>query len=332
VASLVGIGFGSLSLGLAAEALAQTASKPAMLSRIVVEGQGLVPENRSSRKATASLEDTPQTVTVIPEQVYKEQSARNLSDVLRNTPGITYNGGENGFATGAANFSMRGFESGSNVFIDGVRDSGNYNRDIFNLEAVEVVKGPAGENGRGGPGGYVNLVTKTPKSTDAYHGSLSYGFDRYDSKPRLRATSDMNKVFSDSVAARLNLMVEDGGVAGRDVAKARAWGVAPSVTFGLAPRTSATLAYSHLETRDRPDFGVPTSPMICATTRSRSASTATISTAIPRTSTRSSRMRCRRASVTNCRRPPRWRTSPVTPKPIAMPSIRWSGRSTRRGW
>jgi len=261
VASLVGIGFGSLSLGLAAEALAQTASKPAMLSRIVVEGQGLVPENRSSRKATASLEDTPQTITVIPEQVYKEQSARNLSDVLRNTPGITYNGGENGFATGAANFSMRGFESGSNVFIDGVRDSGNYNRDIFNLEAVEVVKGPAGENGRGGPGGYVNLVTKTPKSTDAYHGSLSYGFDRYDSKPRLRATSDMNKVFSDSVAVRLNLMVEDGGVAGRDVAKARAWGVAPSVTFGLAPRTSATLAYSHLETRDRPDFGVPTSAL-----------------------------------------------------------------------
>lgn len=211
----------------------------------------------SSPKATAPLVDTPQTISVIPRQVFNQQGAQNLTDVLKNTPGISFNAGENGFSTTSNNFSLRGFDTSGHIFIDGARDSGSYSRDVFNLEQVEVAKGPAADNGRGGAGGYVNLVTKTPRLENAYSGSLSHGFDRYDSDPRQRATLDVNHVLTDSVAVRLNVMGQAGGIAGRDEAEQEAWGIAPSLAFGLGTATRLTLSYQHIEQNDRPDWGVP---------------------------------------------------------------------------
>ncbi len=211
-----------------------------------------------SPKSTAPLLDTPQTVNVIPAEVFAEQGARNLTEVLRNTPGITFNAGENGFATNTNNFSLRGFDTSGNIFIDGVRDSGNYTRDAFNLEQVEVVKGPAADNGRGGAGGYVNLVTKTPRyQQDFVTGTIGYGFDRYDSGARKRASADLNRALGDAAAFRLNLMAEDSGVAGRDVAKLRGFGVAPSLAIKAGPATNLVFSYQHIQTDDRPDWGVP---------------------------------------------------------------------------
>lgn len=222
-----------------------------------VHDQGYKVDKASSPKQTAALLDTPQTISVIPQAVYKEQGARNLTDVLKNTPGISFNAGENGFSTGTNNFSMRGFDTSGNIFIDGARDSGSYNRDVFNLEQVEVAKGPAADNGRGGAGGYVNLVTKTPTLTDFVSGSVSYGFDRYDSEARKRTNLDINQAFSDSAAFRLNLLLEDSGVAGREHAEKDSWGLAPSIAFGLGSETRAIFAYEHVEQNDRPDWGIP---------------------------------------------------------------------------
>jgi catecholate siderophore receptor len=213
--------------------------------------------HNSSAKATAPLVDTPQTIQVIPKEVFNEQGARNLTDALRNTPGITFNAGENGFSTGTSNFSLRGFDASANIFIDGFRDSGSYNRDAYNLEQVEVVKGPAADNGRGGAGGYVNLETKTPKMQNFVTGTVSYGFDNYDSRSRQRASADVNRVIGESTAVRLNLLTEDSGVAGREHAKLRTFGFAPSVSFGLGTPTTVTLAYQHTKQKDRPDWGVP---------------------------------------------------------------------------
>ena len=119
----------------------------------------------SSPKYTAELVDVPQTVVVIPKTVFREQAAITLSDVLRNTPGITLLAGEGGGASNTAgdSFFMRGFDATNSVFIDGVRDQGAYSRDVFNLDQVEVSKGPSGSyTGRGNASGSVNLVTKTP--------------------------------------------------------------------------------------------------------------------------------------------------------------------------
>ncbi len=211
----------------------------------------------SSDKFTAPLVDTPQTVQVIPQEVFNQQGARNLTEALRNTPGITFNAGENGFASGLSNFSMRGVDTTGSVFVDGVRDSGNYSRDTFNVEQVEVVKGAAADNGRGSAGGYVNVVSKTPKAAAAYSGTASLGLDDYDSETRTRVTADLNMPFSDTAAVRLNLLYEDGGVPGRDVASRSSLGFAPSVAFGLGTGLRFIAAYQHVKQEDLPDWGVP---------------------------------------------------------------------------
>lgn len=210
----------------------------------------------SSGKQTAPLLNTPQTVAVIPGTIMEERKATTLTEVLRNTPGISFNSGENGFGTGPANFQLRGFDSSANLFVDGARDSGVYTRDMFNVDRVEVFKGPAADNGRGGAGGYVNIVSKTPMLENFARAEVGIGWDEYDSEMRRRATFDVNQRFG-TTAVRINGMIEDSGVAGRDLAEAKAWGFAPTIAFGLGTDTRAIFSYYHLDRNDRPDWGVP---------------------------------------------------------------------------
>ena len=214
----------------------------------------------SSGKSTAPLLDTPQTVTVVPGTIIEQRGATNLTEVLSNTPGITFSAGENAFSSGTNNFQLRGFDTSGSIFIDGFRDSGSYARDTFNVDRIEVIKGPAADNGRGTAGGYINIVTKTPVQENFVRSAASIAFDEYDSEARFRSTVDINQ-FSGTTAVRLNGMIEEGGVAGRDVAEANAWGIAPSVAFGLGTDTRLTLSYEHLERNDLPDWGVPTAMM-----------------------------------------------------------------------
>lgn len=220
-------------------------------------GEGYLTRAASSDKLTAPLLDTPQTVSVIPQTVIREQGARNLTEVLRNTPGISFDAGENGFATSTNNFKIRGFDSSGSVFIDGARDAGSYARDTFNIDRVEVFKGAAADNGRGGAGGYVNMVTKAPTLGTFVRGEVGTSFDGFGTRPLNRATIDANHAVTDTIAIRLNAMGETGGVMGRDIAESKAWGIAPSVTFGLGTDFRATLSYEHLTRRDLPDWGVP---------------------------------------------------------------------------
>lgn len=222
-----------------------------------VEVEAVKPVQPTSPKFTAPLLDTPQVIDVIPADVFNAQGAQNLTDVLRNTPGISFNAGENGFASDTNNFSLRGFDTSGSIFIDGVRDSGNYARDVFNLEQVEVAKGPSADNGRGGLGGYVNLVSKTPQLDDFTRGTASYGTDSYDSDDRLRGTLDVNRRLGAGAAIRLNVLAKDGGVAGRAHAESDAVGFAPSIAFGLDGDTRFTIAAQYLDQGGRPDWGVP---------------------------------------------------------------------------
>lgn len=211
----------------------------------------------TSPKYTEPLVDTPQTISVITEKVFTEQGARNLTDVLRNTPGITFEAGENGFVSGTSNFNMRGIDTTGSIFVDGTRDSGNYFRDVFNTEQVEVVKGPASDNGRGGAAGYINLATKTPQRQSFYRVSAGYGFDQYDSKRRPRVALDVNQRLGDRAAFRLNGVWDEGGVPGRQVAERNTWGVAPSLAYGLGRPTRFSVGYQFVRQNDLPDWGVP---------------------------------------------------------------------------
>jgi catecholate siderophore receptor len=264
-----GLAFSFTSIGAddaaAQNARQQPAPQPAgssvQLDTIDVTGQGHDSDYQattaSSPKQTAPLLDTPQTVTVIPQQIISEQGARSLTDVLRSTPGITFDGGENGFATSTNNFKLRGFDGSGNVFIDGARSSGSYARDIFNTERVEIFKGAAADNGRGGAGGYVNMVTKTPMLENFTSGALGLSFDGYGTEPVKRGTVDMNYIVTPNTAVRLNGVLEQGGVLGRNVAKNKVWGIAPSVAFGLGTDKRAIFAYEHVQRRDVPEWGIP---------------------------------------------------------------------------
>jgi catecholate siderophore receptor len=227
------------------------------LEEITVEGQKYRNEV-SSPKYTAELVDMPQTLVVIPKTVFREQAAVTLTDVLRNTPGITLLAGEGGGASNTAgdSFFMRGFDATNSVFIDGVRDQGAYSRDVFNLEQVEVSKGPSGSyTGRGNASGSVNLVTKTPGEEPLRAASLTYGTNEH-----MRATVDLNQPlpnFIDGSALRVNAMWQDGGVAGRDEVQHDAWAVAPSFALGLGTETRLALAAQILRQESTPDYGLP---------------------------------------------------------------------------
>ena len=146
-----------------------------------------------SPKFTQPLVDTTQTVNVIGADLFTEQGATTLTDVLRNSPGVgTFYVGENGNTATGDTIYMRGFDSSSSIYVDGARDLGSISRDVFNIQQVEVTKGPAGSDyGRSAPTGSINLASKRAGLTDANNASISYGSD-----DQRRVTADFNKSMS----------------------------------------------------------------------------------------------------------------------------------------
>ena len=198
-----------------------------------------------------SLQDTAQNVTVVPQQTIIEQAASTVQDALKNVPGITLNAGEGG--THGDNINLRGFAASDDFFLDGLRDTGFYTRDSFNLEGIEVYKGPASTLfGRGSTGGVVNQVSKTPQLQDFVRGTIVGG-----TNSELRGTADFNYQFADSAAFRVNAMGLKSEVADRDFVDNRRWGVAPSLAFGIGGPTTLILNYFHQQQNDIPDYGIP---------------------------------------------------------------------------
>ncbi len=234
--------------------LAQQASDTT-LPEVKVTGQveSYKAEKASSPKFTAPLVDTPQTITVIKKELLQDQGATTLTEALRNTPGITMTMGENGNTTTGDSVFMRGFDTQGSIFIDGIRDLGTVTRDVFNLEQVEIVKGPSGsDNGRGAPSGYINLESKRAKAEDFSNASVGVR-----SAGGYRATADLNRQFSENAAFRVNLLSENSSVEDRDWVKNKSLGIAPSLSFGLNTPTRVTLNFLHVEQRNRPDGGIP---------------------------------------------------------------------------
>ncbi|MET0535742.1 MAG: TonB-dependent siderophore receptor [Steroidobacter sp.] len=231
-------------------------NKPQQLPKISVGGaeNSVKTDVSSSPKYSQPLLDTPQTITVIPATVIRDRAAATLRDVLRNSPGITFQAGEGGGGLpGDQNFSMRGSSARNSLFVDGVRDIGSYTRDSFNLQQVEVIKGPTGTMaGRSATSGAIDQVTKTPQLEDAQEYSLGYGSDDYK-----RVTSDINLGLGDSMAFRLNAMYHDAEVSNRDVVENKRWGIAPSFALGLGEATRFTASALYVDEDNVPDYGLP---------------------------------------------------------------------------
>ncbi|HEY2396051.1 MAG TPA: TonB-dependent siderophore receptor [Rudaea sp.] len=201
-------------------------------------------------KMPTALRDIPQSVTVIDRAVLEAQGATSLADALRNVPGITIGGAEGGQI--GNNINLRGFSARTDVYLDGVRDRGQYYRDTFDLDSIEVLKGPASMLfGRGSTGGVINQVSKIPLTHDIDEFTATLGSD-----DRYRAVADFNQPFSDTSAGRLSLFVQDNHST-RDVMYNKDGGVAPSLRFGIGTPTEIMLSALLQRNHDMPDYGLP---------------------------------------------------------------------------
>lgn len=212
-------------------------------------------DQMQSPKFTQPLLDTPQTITIISTELIQQQGATTLAEALRNSPGVgTFYVGENGTTSTGDAIYMRGFDTSGSIFVDGVRDLGSISRDVFDVEQVEVTKGPDGtEYGRTAPTGAVNMVSKQPLPDNHTSASLGYGSGNHE-----RVTADWNEAIGERAAFRLNLMGQKSGVAGRDDVRNNRWGVAPSLALGLGTPTTVYIDYLHVSQNNVPDGGVPT--------------------------------------------------------------------------
>jgi catecholate siderophore receptor len=202
-------------------------------------------------KIPLTVKDTPQSVNVVPQRLLEEQSTTRLEDALKNVPGVTLNAGE-GAARGDT-INIRGFSAFNDFFLDGIRDAAVYVRDPFNLQSVEVLKGPSATLfGRGSTGGAVNQVSKAPTLEPLDVLTADVG-----TNDEFRGTLDIDQPIGPSAAFRLNAMGETSDVADRDDVRNRHWGFAPELAFGIGEPTTVTLAYFHLSEDDAPDTGIP---------------------------------------------------------------------------
>ncbi len=238
-------------------ALAQDARPPETLGRVTVTDTE-VPEASyrvealSNPRFTEPLVDTPRSVTVLPESLLRQTATTSLSDALRFVPGVTLGAGEGGNPQGDRPF-IRGFDAQGSTYIDGIRSVGGQSREVFAIEAIEVVKGSdSAIGGRGGAGGSINLVSKRPHLGNDVRAEGSLGNAGYK-----RLTGDANYQLGETSAVRLNAMWHDQDVAGRDAMSYSRWGFAPSVALGLGTPTQISIGWYHLQSDDLPDPGIP---------------------------------------------------------------------------
>ncbi|HCK63114.1 MAG TPA: TonB-dependent siderophore receptor, partial [Acinetobacter radioresistens] len=231
----------------------QVAQLETIHSQATTEQQSLKVDQSANSKFVAPLLDTPKSVSIISNQLIEDTKVTTLSDALRTVPGITLGAGEGGNPNGDRPF-IRGYNSESSMYVDGVRNATSQNREMFAVEQVEVTKGSASAMGGAGTvGGSINLISKVAKKGDFLEGSVENGTDNYQ-----RITLDGNKDFGNGIAARVAIMGHHNEKAGQsDGAEYKRAGIAPSITFGLDTDTRTTLSYYYLKSDDTPDSGVP---------------------------------------------------------------------------
>lgn len=201
---------------------------------------------------TRPLAETPQTISVITKSAIDDAGVTDLKQILAAQPGITLGTGENGNAFGDR-YIIRGQEARSDVFVDGLRDTGMTTRESFAVEQIEVTKGPNSSfAGRGSAGGAINAITKQATlDYDFARASFALGTDRH-----RRFTVDANKGFTDQFALRVNGLLGSEGVPDRLPSKRERNGLALSGLWEASSDLSITLDYYGLRAKDKkPDLG-----------------------------------------------------------------------------
>ncbi len=218
---------------------------------IIVTGEkeGYVAISSAGLKTATPLIDTPQTVSVVTREQLDDQALQDIGDILRYTPGASIGQGEGN----RDQITIRGQNTTADFFVDGIRDDVQYFRPLYNIERVEIHKGPnAMIFGRGGGGGIINRVTKSPIA-DRQFGEATASVDSFGA---FYLSGDLNLPVADSAAFRLNGLYEefnnhrnfyDG------------WRIAVNPTFGaeLDDNNRILLSYEYVDDDRAVDRGNP---------------------------------------------------------------------------
>jgi catecholate siderophore receptor len=205
--------------------------------------------SRSATKTDTELKDTPQSISVITQDVIKDQSIQSISDAVRYVPGVTASQGEGN--RDAVNFRGAGVTTGD-FYQDGVRDDIQTYRDLYNTDRIEVLRGSnAMIFGRGGSGGVINRVSKEAGWDPVRELSLSYG--AYNHK---RAAIDIGDAISEGAAFRLNAVYEDSD-SYRDGVNIERYGITPTFTFRPSDSTKVVLSAEYFDDKHIGDRGQP---------------------------------------------------------------------------
>ncbi|WP_292993251.1 TonB-dependent siderophore receptor [Nitrosomonas sp.] len=202
----------------------------------------------TATKTNTLLRDVPQSISVITNELIKDQSIRSIADAVRYVPGVGVSQGEGNRDA----LVFRGNRSTGDFFTDGIRDDVEYYRDLYNIERVEVLKGANGMIfGRGGSGGVVNRVTKQANWDPVREFSFQGG-----SFNQKRMTADVGHVINDVAAVRLNAVYEDAG-SFRDGVSMERLGISPTVTLKPTHRTRIIANMERYHDDRTADRGIP---------------------------------------------------------------------------
>ena len=199
-------------------------------------------------KGKQDIKDIPQSVTIFTEKLMADRNQDDLREVLRTTAGVTFQAGE----TGEEDVRLRGFSLGQagDIYNDGMKDAPLIERDTFNNDRVEVLKGSASMLfGKGSTGGVVNQVNKAPLLIDQHEAAYTLGTGKYH-----RLTGDFNFVTGENAALRLNAMAQEYDNHG---AKQDKRGIAPTFAWGIGTRDEFSVGLYYLDIKGRPLYNHP---------------------------------------------------------------------------
>ncbi|MRW84610.1 TonB-dependent siderophore receptor [Pseudoduganella sp. FT26W] len=221
------------------------------LPEIVARAEPVAPYDAVSRfavKGGAALRDTPQALTIIEASQIRDRNLLSMDDLLVYVPGVRPSLGEGN----RDNAVFRGYNSSADFYLNGMRDDVQYFRDFYNIETVEVLKGPnAMALGRGGSGGAVNRVSKQAQWRDIGDADVLLGSWR-----QRRASVDVGAALNPQLAWRLNAVDEDSG-SFRNDAWLKRYGVSPALAWRDGASTLVQASYEHFRDRRSTDRGVP---------------------------------------------------------------------------
>ena len=220
------------------------------VEEIVVKGKVLYSDQVTALKTPVPIIDVPQTLSIVTDDEIRKQGFRELGDIVRYTPGVNTSQGEGH----RDSIVFRGVRSTADFYLDGVRDDVQYYRSLYNLEQVEILRGPnALLFGRGGTGGIINRVTKKAV-LDEQFGSFDMGADSFGA---FDFAVDYNVSTGEKSALRINFH-SDTLENHRDYYDGDRYGFNPTFRLELSPATTLDLSYEHADHERFIDRGVPT--------------------------------------------------------------------------